>query len=59
MTAESAVIGGFPSVRPVFSRAKTDAVPVLFGQVNLFMEFDIYIYRSRSVFEVRPKSLPI
>ena len=51
----SAVIGSFPSVRLVFAWAKTDAVPVLLGHVNFFLEFDVCFYRSRSVFEVRPK----
>ena len=55
----SAVIGNFPSVRLVFAWAKTDAVPVLLGQVNFFMEFDVCFYRSRSVFEIRPKSPPL
>ena len=52
----SAVIGSFPSVRLVFAWAKTDAVPVLLGHVNFFLEFDVCFYRSRSVFEVRPKA---
>lgn len=52
----SAVIGRFPSVRLVFAWAKTDDVPVLLGQVNFFMEFDVCFYRSRSVFDVRPKA---
>ena len=45
----------FPAVRLAFAWAKTDAVSVLLGQVNFFMEFDVCFYRSRSVFEVRPK----
>ncbi len=52
----SAVVGPFAPVRLAFAWAKTDAVPVLLGQVNFFMEFDVCFYRSRSYFEVRPKS---
>jgi hypothetical protein len=50
-----AVVGKFPAVRLAFAWAKTDAVPVLLGQVNFFMEYEVCFYRSRSVFEVRPK----
>jgi hypothetical protein len=45
----------FPGVRLAFGWAKTDTVPVLLGQVNFFMEFDICFFRSRSLFEARPK----
>jgi len=50
-----AVVGKFPPVRLAFAWTKTDAVSVLLGQVNFFMEFDVCFYRSRSAFEVRPK----
>ena len=51
----SAVVGNFPAVRLAFAWAKTDAVSVLLGQVNFFMEFDVCFYRSRSLFEVRAR----
>jgi hypothetical protein len=51
----SAVVGKFPAVRLAFAWAKSDAVSVLLGQVNFFMEFDVCFYRSRSFFEVRPQ----
>lgn len=51
----SAVVGSFPPVRLAFAWARTDAVSVLLGQVNFFMEFDVCFFRSRGVFEVRPK----
>ena len=51
----SAVVGEFPPVRLAFAWAKTDAVPVLLGQVNFFVEFEVCSYRSRSIFELRPK----
>jgi hypothetical protein len=54
----SAVVGKFPTVRLAFAWAKTDAVPVLLGQVNFFMEFDVCFDRSRSWFDVRPKQAP-
>lgn len=53
-----AVVGSFAPVRLAFAWAKTDAVPVILGQVNFFLEFDVCIFRSREVFEVRPKQGP-
>jgi hypothetical protein len=52
----TARIGGFPPVRLVFAWARTDSVPMILGQVNFFMEFDVCFYRWRSLFEVRPKA---
>jgi hypothetical protein len=49
-------VGSFPSVRLAFVWAQTDAVSVILGQVNFFLEFDVCFYRSRGVFDVRPKS---
>jgi hypothetical protein len=51
----SAVIGSLPPVRQAFAWAETDAVPVILGQVNFFLEFDVCFFRSRGMFEVRPK----
>ena len=51
----SAVVASFPPVRLAFAWAKTDAVSVLLGQVNFFLEFDVCFFRSVSLFEVRPK----
>ena len=50
-----ATVAGFPAGRLAFAWAKNDAVPVLLGQVNFFMEFDVCFFRSRNLFEVRPK----
>jgi hypothetical protein len=52
----SAVVGAFPAVRLAFAWAETDHVPVLLGQINFFLEFDVCFHRSRSVFEVWPRS---
>lgn len=52
-----AQVGSFPPVRLVFAWARTESVPVILGQVNFFMEFDVCFFRSRSLFEVRPKSV--
>ena len=52
----SAVVGSFPPVRLAFAWARTDAVSVILGQVNFFMEFDVCFFRSRGLFDVRPKT---
>jgi len=54
----SAVVGKFAPVRLAFAWAKTDAVSVILGQVNFFLGFDVCFFRSRAVFEIRPKQGP-
>ena len=49
-------VGNLPPVRLVFAWTRAPAVPVILGQVNFFMEFDVCFYRSRSIFEVKVKS---
>ncbi len=51
----SAVLESFPPVRLAFAWAQTDAVSMILGQVNFFLEFDVCFFRSQSVFEVRPR----
>lgn len=50
-----ATVGPFLPVRLAFAWARTDAVPVILGQVNFFAEFDVCFYRSQFHFEVRPR----
>lgn len=52
----TATIASFSPVRLAFAWAKQDSIPVILGQVNFFLEFDVCFFRSRSVFEVRPRS---
>jgi hypothetical protein len=54
--AVEAVIGGFPPVRLAFGWAENDEPALLLGQTNFFMEFDVCLFRSRLVFDVRPKA---
>src|SRR6476660_7808601 len=51
----SGKVGTFPPVRLGFAWAETDDVPLLLGQTNFFMEFDVCFFRSRSTFNIRPK----
>ena len=53
----SAKVGDFDPVRLAFAWTKTDASPLILGQVNFFMEFDVCFFRSRESFEVRPKAM--
>lgn len=51
----SAVVGQFAPVRLAFAWTRATNVPVLLGQVNFFIEFDVCFYRSQLAFEIRPK----
>lgn len=46
------LVGDFSPRRLVFAWSKSDAVPVLLGQTNFLVEFDIYLSRSSQYFEV-------
>jgi predicted aspartyl protease len=50
-----AVIGRFAPVQLVFAWTKATEVPLILGQVNFFMEFDVCFYRSQLYFAVSPK----
>ena len=51
-----ATIGDFAPVQLVFAWVKVANPPLILGQTNFFMEFDIHFYRSRLEFEIEPKS---
>ena len=51
-----AAVAAFPPVRLAFAWAKQDSIPIILGQVNFFMEFDVCFFRSHSRFEVKPKT---
>jgi hypothetical protein len=55
----SAVVGQFAPVQLAFAWTRATNVPVLLGQVNFFMEFDVCFYRSQLAFEVRPKAVSV
>jgi hypothetical protein len=40
-------------VRLVFAWTQADDVPVILGQMNFFLEFEVCFYRSQNAFEVR------
>jgi len=45
----------FSPVRLAFAWTRNNEVPVILGQVNFFMDFDVCFFRSRSIFEIKPK----
>jgi hypothetical protein len=53
--AAMAKVSQFPAVQLAFAWTESDDVPLILGQVNFFMEFDVCFFRSRSLFNIRPK----
>lgn len=51
----SATVGAFSPVRLAFAWSRSNEVPVLLGQMNFFMEFNVCFFRAQAVFEVKPK----
>jgi len=53
----TAQVDEFAPVRLAFAWTKSNNVPLILGQTNFFMEFDVCFYRSKLEFEVKPQSL--
>lgn len=49
-------VGDIPATQLAFAWARSSNVPLILGQTNFFMEFDVCFYRSKMEFEVKPKS---
>jgi len=52
----TAQVGEFAPVRLAFAWVKSTNVPLILGQTNFFMEFDVCFYRSKLEFDVTPKT---
>ena len=50
-----AQIGDLPPAGLAFAWVRRSDVPLILGQMNFFMEFDVCFYRSRLEFEVTRK----
>jgi hypothetical protein len=50
-----AQIGEFLPTELVFAWSRGPNIPMILGQTNFFLEFDVCFYRSTSEFEVKPK----
>lgn len=48
-------VAEFEPVRQVFAWTRAENAPLISGQVNFFMEFDVCFFRSQQAFEVRPR----
>lgn len=51
-----AVVGGFQPVQLIFAWTQAENVPLILGQVNFFMEFNVCFYRHELAFEVQPRA---
>ncbi|MBW4480068.1 MAG: hypothetical protein KME54_25345 [Tolypothrix brevis GSE-NOS-MK-07-07A] len=51
----SVIVSQFTSARLVFAWTKATQIPLILGQANFFMEFDVCFYRSQKMFDVTPK----
>ena len=49
-------VGDFTPTELVFAWVRSLNAPLILGQTNFFLEFDVCFYRSRLEFEVNPKS---
>jgi hypothetical protein len=52
----TANIGDLEPVRLAFAWVKSNHAPLILGQTNFFMEFEICFYRSKLEFEIKPKT---
>lgn len=48
-------VASFPPVELAFAWTQATNVPLILGQVNFFMEFDVCFFRSQTAFEIKPK----
>jgi hypothetical protein len=51
-----AQIGEFEPVKLVFAWTNNPKAPLILGQTNFFLEFDVCFYRSKAEFEIQSKS---
>ncbi len=51
----SGQVASFPPVELAFAWTQSTEVPVILGQVNFFMEFDVCFFGSQAAFEINPK----
>jgi hypothetical protein len=51
-----AQVGDIAPVQLAFAWTRSPDAPLILGQTNFFMEFDVCFYRSKMEFEVKPKS---
>jgi hypothetical protein len=47
-------VGHFDPVRLAFAWTKSEDIPVILGQVNFLMEFNVCFFRTDRIFEIQP-----
>ena len=47
------LVGSFAPVPMAFAWTRAEQVPLILGQVNFFIEFDVCFFRRRGIIEVR------
>jgi hypothetical protein len=52
----SVKVGTFPLVSLAFGWVQSNAVPLILGQTNFFLEFDVCFYASRGEFTIAPRT---
>lgn len=52
-----AVVGDFQPVQLIFAWTQAENVPLILGQVNFFMEFNVCFYRHELAFEIQPRAI--
>lgn len=50
----NAIVGSFAPVRLAFAWTRAEDVPLILGQVNFFMVYDVCFYRSHNTFDITP-----
>ncbi len=51
-----AVIGAFKPVELIFAWTRQEHIPVIMGQFNFFVEFDVCFFRTRRIIEISPRT---
>ena len=49
----AAVVGSFPQVTLAFAWTQAPGVPLVLGQMNFLLEFDVCFYRARLEFDIK------
>ena len=52
-----AEVSNFVPVRLAFAWTQAENIPLILGQVNFFLEFDVCFFRSQNVFEIERRKI--
>lgn len=51
----SAVVGNYAPVRLAFAWSRAESVPLILGQTNFFLAFNVCFFRAQNIFEVESR----